>query len=271
MKTEYFERNNKIKLAYYCNYIHNSKIGIIILHGLAEHKGRYHDFMEQLNKSNISTFAVDLRGHGESSGKRGDVKFFEDYLKDLHSFILFLKNQYPNLKLAIFGHSLGGLIASCYVADYDTIDFLILSSPFLKAPSKAKFFKLIPYRILGSVKIKKRHSESKMMLEYSRKDPLACHYFTLRLIGNMFIDGVNYITKKFEDIKIPVLMLGGKLDSLIDSGGLRDILDKIGSKDKTIKIYDNVKHRIVQNDYKDETIADIINWIETEVDSYEEK
>ncbi len=265
METKYLAINNKLKIAFYCNHINNAKVGIIILHGLAEHKGRYHDFIEQLNKNDISTFAIDLRGHGESLGKRGDVKHFENYIEDLHSFVSYIRNEYPDLKLGMFGHSLGGLIASSYVANYKTIDFLILSSPFLKAPSKAKFFKFIPYKILGFVKLKKRHSESKEMLKYSRNDMLACHYFTLRLVGNMFVDGIQYITERFKDIKLPVLMLGGKLDPLIDSTALNDILDEFGTKDKTIRIYDNVKHRIVQNDNKDEIIADIIKWVKTKI------
>lgn len=40
------------------------------------------------------------------------------------------------------------------------------------------------------------------------------------------------------------------------------ILEQFGSQDKTLKIYDKVKHRIVQNDYKDEIIKNIIEWID---------
>ncbi len=115
MKTNYIIVDDKIKLAYYSQYINKSEIGVIIIHGLAEHKGRYEDFIKQLSNNNISVFAVDLRGHGESSGKRGDAKDFFEYLTDLHSFVCYIKEKYPKLKLAIFGHSFGGQIASAYV------------------------------------------------------------------------------------------------------------------------------------------------------------
>lgn len=265
MKTNYLIINNKIKLAYYSNYISNSQIALIIVHGLAEHKGRYEDFINQLSNSNISTFAIDLRGHGESSGKRGDSKNFSEYLTDLHTFVSYIKEKYSHLKIAIFGHSFGGQIVSAYVASYNTIDLLILSSPVLSAPSKAKLFNFIPYKMLGFVKIKKRHSESKKMLEYSQKDPFACHYFTLRLVGIMFKQGLDYTTARFKDIKLPVLLLGGKLDPLINTELLPSILDNFGSEDKTLKIYDNVKHRIVQNDYKDDIIKEIIEWIKLHI------
>lgn len=261
METKRLTLDKEIKLAYYSEYINDSNIGVVLLHGLAEHKGRYHDFINQLLKNNISVFALDLRGHGESTGKRGDVKDFNDYLNDLHSFVCYIKDKYPNLKLAIFGHSLSGLIACAYVSTYNTIDLLILSSPLLHAPPIAKLFKFIPYKMLGFIKTKKRHSESKEMLEYSHNDPLACHYYTLRLIGIAFRQGIIYTTKKLKSVTIPVLMMGGKLDNLVRSSNFEYILEQFGSDDKTLKIYDNVRHRIVQNDYKDEIIADIISWI----------
>ena len=143
METQYLSIDKKMKIAYYSRYVDNSKIGVIIIHGLAEHKGRYKDFMEQLSNNNISAFAIDLRGHGESWGSRGDAKKFLDYLTDIHSFVCYIKEKYPKLKLAIFGHSFGGQIASAYVATYNTIDMLILSSPFLHIHPKAKLFKIL--------------------------------------------------------------------------------------------------------------------------------
>lgn len=261
MKTNYINIDSKVKLAYYSRYINESKIGVIIIHGLAEHKGRYEDFIKQLLNNKISVFAIDLRGHGESLGKKGDAKDFFDYLRDLHSFVCHIKEKYSKLKLAIFGHSFGGQIASAYVSTYNTVDLLILSSPLLRAPSKAKLFQIIPYKKCDFIKIKKRHSESKEMLEYSKNDTLACHYFTLRLVGIMFNQGIEYVNNRFKDIKLPILLLAGKLDPLINSEDMPIILKEFGSKDKTLRIYNKVKHRIVQNDYKDEIIKGIVEWI----------
>lgn len=261
METKYLNVNDKIKLAYYSEFIPNSKSGVIIVHGLAEHKGRYDEFMDKLLENNISVFAIDLRGHGESLGKRGDITRFASYVKDLYLFISDIKERHPELKLILFGHSLGGLISSSYVAKHDGIDLLILSSPVLSAPMKAKFLVFVPYRIMGFIRLKKPQSEQILKLKNTKIDPLACHTFTFRLLGNMFQDGVKYITKRFSIINIPILMLGGRLDPLVNSGKFASILEKMGSENKTLKIYDNVKHRIVQSDSKDEAISDILEWI----------
>ena len=247
--------------AYYARYTENSSLGVIIVHGLTEHKGRYEEFANELFQSSISVFAIDLRGHGESSGAKGDLLRFEDYLTDIDAFVKHIKAEFPDMKLAIFGHSLGGLVATAFVEKSDLINLLILSSPVLELPSKIKKVRWLPAWLLGSLKFKKRHSESKEMLKYGRNDPLACQFTTLRLLKAAFIHGVRRVKRIFQNITLPVLMLGGQLDNLVNSGNLNSILEKFGSSDKTIIIYKNAKHRIVQNDAKDTAIADIIDWL----------
>jgi lysophospholipase len=263
MKTNFFITDNGIKLAYFKEQPKDSEIGVILVHGIVEHKGRYEDFIRDLHNAGISVFAVDLRGHGESEGTRGNIKKFDDYLEDLGSFVHFIKKENPKLKLALFGHSMGGLIAAAYTGTGDLVDYLILSSPSLKTPKAIKLFSWLPTKLLCRIYIKKRFSESKEMLKYSWSDPLAANYVSLGLLKAAFIGGVKLAHKNFKNIKIPVLMMGGKLDPTVNSGDFADMLELFGSKDKTLKIYDNAKHRLVQNAVKDEAIPDIINWLKS--------
>ena len=282
MKTDFFISDGGTRLAYVARNPKNARVGVIILHGLAEHKGRYEEFMDRLAAAGISAFAVDLRGQGESSGRRGDVENFDDYLSDLDSFVRFVRKKHPGLKLAIFGHSLGGLIAATYVADYaeagsarpnegagtaplQSVGMLILSSPSLETPRWLKVLRralaMVPAALLGKIYTKKRHSESPAMMAISRSDPNAVRRFTLRLLKVAFIDGIGRAARNFRNIRIPVLMLGGRLDNITDSGGLRPVLEKFGGTDKTLTIYENARHRIVQNAAKDQAIPEIIDWL----------
>lgn len=257
----YLEGHNGLLLAYVTKYSDSSQIGIIVVHGLAEHKVRYVDFMNALYERNISVFALDLRGHGESSGERGDVKDFETYVTDIHCLVTAIKKGYPNLKLALLGHSLGGLIATVYVATYKTIDWLILSNPLLIPPKKTGLLGFLPYKKLGFIKIKKRHSESPEMLAYSYNDPLATNYFTIRLLGVIFHQGTKYAMSVLDKVNIPTLLLAGELDPLIDASLFQHLFDKFGNADKEIKIYKNVKHRLFQSKYRDKIIEEMIAWI----------
>ena len=255
-----FLSKKKHKIAYSEHIAKNSKIGVIITHGLAEHKGRYKDFTSQLAENNISVFAMDLRGHGESSGSRGDAKNFKQLLSDLTCFVDYIKTEYTELKIVLFGHSFSGQQALVYSA-INPIDGLILSNPLLARPRKTKILNLVPHKICGFVKLKKKHSESAEMLEISRNDPLSCKKFTLRLVGIMFKDGTKQVNKHISNVKCPVLVVAGKLDPLINCSVTEQAFERITQENKTIKIYENVKHRIVQNKGSVERINDIIAWI----------
>ena len=128
-------------------------------------------------------------------------------------------------------------------------------------PWITKILFLMPTQLIGNAKIKKRFSESTEMLNYNRNDPLACQYLTLRLLKKVFIDGLFNIKKTLHHLNIPVLMMGGKFDNLLNSNKFKAILNKINSIDKKLIIYENSRHRLVQNADKDKAIEDVLKWL----------
>lgn len=261
MKTSYIQSKDHTALACFEKYCSGSSIGLVLLHGLAEHKGRYADFIETMYNAGISVFAVDLRGHGESGGARADVDDFSTYMDDLDSVVHHIRQQHPNLRIALLGHSLGGLVAAGYVENHTGIECLILSSPLLVAPRAAFLLKILPYRRLGSVNIRKRHSESREMLAYGYNDPLSCNYFTLRLIGVVFCQGLPAVLKNLGRVSTPVLLMGGAEDPLIDTARFERLLSGFGSTDRELVLYKGVRHRLLQSTCKDKVITKMISWL----------
>ncbi len=87
---------------------------IIVTHGLGEHANRHEYFFKTLSqKYNICLY--DLRGHGESSGKRAYIKSFKDFNEDLAEVISYLEQTFDMGKFNLFGHSLGGLITASFM------------------------------------------------------------------------------------------------------------------------------------------------------------
>lgn len=85
---------------------------LFLIHGLGEHSGRYTDVASYLANRGLSTFAFDLRGHGESPGKRGDVRSFSVFLDDVVTMEAEWERQTAgDAPRFLLGHSLGGLIA----------------------------------------------------------------------------------------------------------------------------------------------------------------
>ncbi|MBQ3418187.1 MAG: lysophospholipase [Ruminococcus sp.] len=261
MQTKYVSNPDDTKLAYYERYNQTSKLGIVFIHGLGEHKGRYDDFINQIYDNGFSIFALDIRGHGESDGERGFIKEFDDFISDLDCMIQHVKQKYPSLRIVLMGHSLGGLIATGYVEKYHNIDLLVLSNPLLSYPLLTMLFHIVPYKLIGHIRIKKIKSESQEMLNYSLNDPLACNYFTLRLLGSIFGRGIYVVNKRLKDIKIPVLLLGGELDPVLNHKRLYKKFKKFGSHDKELKVYKGLKHRLLQSPQRKEVTNNIIDWI----------
>lgn len=98
---------------------------------MTENKERYKDFMKFLSNHGYIAVIHNHRGHGKSVAKEDEFGYFnrsKDALKnELYEVIKFIKKKYPNLKITLFSHSMGSLVARMYIQDYDDmIDKLIL-------------------------------------------------------------------------------------------------------------------------------------------------
>ena len=117
----------------------NSPKGIVqLVHGMAEHKNRYEEMMSFLAENGYVCVCHDHRGHGESIVKEEDLGWFGDYegkavVDDVLLVTEYVKGEYPNLPVTLFGHSLGSLIVRCFAQEYDErIDKLVVCG----SPSK---------------------------------------------------------------------------------------------------------------------------------------
>lgn len=263
---EKYIENKNIKIFVKEKLTTNSNKAILLIHGLAEHSGRYEEFISRLNEDGFNVFTMDLRGHGQTISKRGDCESIKKVISDVDIVINYIKNNYNFDKIGIFGHSAGGLVTSLYTSlNPNKIDFLVLSSPAIYCPKKVKIIKYIPYKLLPFIYLKKNQSESKEMLEYNRQDKLALQKYSIRTIGILFNDGINLLNKKL-NIPCPTLLVGGKQDILLSEfNKFHSFMNNLTNQKNKIIIYEDAKHRIVQNEGSESRINDIIFWLKTTI------
>ena len=105
----------------------------IMVHGYAEHCGRYREVAHVLHATGCAVLAFDLRGHGRSTGKRGHVGSFREYRDDLEAARTAAVALAPDRPLLVVGHSNGSLIALAALTDAVPLacKAAVLSSPFL--------------------------------------------------------------------------------------------------------------------------------------------
>ena len=112
--------------------VENPKGFVQIVHGMAEHGGRYHAFAKYLNEHGYLVAADDHRGHGytdpETLGYSECDNMFFDTVKDEAALTDYYRAQYPGLKYFIFGFSYGSFLTQCYIAKYgDKVDGAVVA------------------------------------------------------------------------------------------------------------------------------------------------
>src|SRR5690625_5122728 len=109
--------------------------GIVQLaHGMAEHILRYEEFSRFLVSHGFVVYGNDHRGHGQSISAPDDRGFFAEHpgfelaVDDMSRLTSIAKNDYPNVPIFLFGHSMGSFLTRRYMAKYGhKIDGAILS------------------------------------------------------------------------------------------------------------------------------------------------
>src|SRR5262245_23510145 len=105
---------------------------MLLVHGLAEHSGRYERTGRLLAHAGIDVSAFDLRGHGGSGGRWGDVKRWTDYFDDIGMMLANVRADAGTTPVVLLAHSYGGLISTEYVLSGRQLpDLLVLSAPAL--------------------------------------------------------------------------------------------------------------------------------------------
>jgi len=110
---------------------------LLIIHGIAEHSGRYMNLVNQFVPLGYAVCGFDHPGHGKSKGTRVYVEQFEDFTETIKTYYDMIRSWHPKLPMVLIGHSMGGLIAACYLLDHQQ-DFagVVLSGPSVKVLAK---------------------------------------------------------------------------------------------------------------------------------------
>lgn len=108
------------------------RASMLIVHGIAEHSGRYEHVGAFFTEAGLAVHAVDLPGFGHSGGRRAYVDSFDRYLDVVEERLAAIR--LPDVPTVLYGHSMGGLIALAYcLSERPAPDLAVLSAPALDA------------------------------------------------------------------------------------------------------------------------------------------
>lgn len=243
---------------------------LAVVHGYGDHGGRYRYLGEDMATRGHAVYVYDLRGHGQSAGRRGHIRRFADYLADTRVFLDAVAEAQPVAPLYLVGHSLGGLIAAAYAETQPAgLGGLILSSPFLRlgmppTASKvyaARVFSLVkPTFNIGNTLRAAELSHEQVVVDAYVTDPLVHHVATSRWAAEV-LSAQGAVLKDAPRISLPLLLLFSDADAVTDPQASRYLFATAGSADKTEHCYKDFYHELFNETGRASVFADLAAWI----------
>jgi alpha-beta hydrolase superfamily lysophospholipase len=247
---------------------------LVVVHGFAEHSGRYEGFGSWFAQRGCAVHAYDHQGHGRSSGVRSHVHRFADLLDDLGCFVERTQAEHPELRCTLVGHSMGGLVATAFALERRPEIFALVTSgaalalgPSLSrskmwlaralrafAPRMALDAGLPPEALSRDAEVVRRYVE----------DPLVGTKMTTSLAVEL-MNAVARTERGDARLEHPVLLLHGGDDSLCAPAGSEAFHRKLSGRaasQSAFRIYPGLRHEIFNEPECQQVFEDLLGWLQ---------
>jgi lysophospholipase len=277
---DWFQPNRKVRLFYRMLIPDKPRCVLILIHGAGQHSGQFLEVGTVCWHQHIAFYAFDLRGFGKSSGKRGHVRSFYDYLRDLHRFIGWIKQIHPGVPVVLLGHSLGGTIVIRYGQEHQhSVNGAILSAPALKIHYRIPKYLRLYVHLLSRFTpgycfqlSKWSHLASKIpeiqplfARGLDNLDKLCAHQFSVRWITETVAHSHTAFNRAL-NFQIPALCLCGVDDRIVNPQAVRDFYHRIPVADKRyVPLYDE-GHGLFDGQQKNAVFQHMVDWIQHHFD-----
>ena len=247
------------------------KACLILVHGLAEHSGRYRNVVNYFVPSGYAVYGIDHIGHGKSGGERGYVERFRDYTLPLKTYVDMIHDEAPEKPLFMIGHSMGGLIAVAFLLEHPyELSGAVLSGPSVKVPDNISKTVVFIGKILSGIMPRSGIlqldangvSRDPAVVEAYVNDPLVYTGKISARLGAEMLKTMRNVIEKTSDITLPIMIVQGGDDRLVDPSGAQLLYDTLGSSDKTVKIYDGFYHEVFNEPQHGQVLHDVKEWVE---------
>lgn len=242
----------------------------VIVHGYAEHSGRYAHVARRLTEAGFAAYALDHTGHGRSAGSKANIDSLDGAADNVQQLLDTASAKHPGLPRFVIGHSMGGLTVA-YFATRAPIDVtgIALSAPAIVIDAGNAVQKLLAPLIsrltpnLAVVKLdSKLVSRDPEVVRAYDNDPLVYHGGVPARTATEMLNGGAFVLSHLNQLTVPVLVQQGMADGLANPMGADLIEQGAASKDKTVIRYDGLFHEIFNEPEQDKVITDLVNWLE---------
>ncbi len=242
---------------------------LLVVHGAGEHSARYAALAGYFCAAGYAVAALDHIGHGKSDGTYGHMDSFRHHLETLEIYRQRLAAEFPGVPMILLGHSMGGLIAGCFLLEQQhQFAGCAFSGPAIKTDLEPGFLQTLLIRLLSRLTPKLGvmqldpagvSRDPKVVSDYTQ-DPLINHgKMSARFVAELF-SAMQLIQSRAAEVTLPVLIMHGSADSMTAPAGSQFLFDNVGSTDKTLELYPGLYHEIFNEPEREQVYADLLQW-----------
>ena len=265
-------------------------------HGMVEYIDRYHEFADFLTKHGVYVVGHDHLGHGKSVVSQEKLGFFHEtdgnayVIADIQQLRMQTAKKYPGVPYFIMGHSMGSFLVRQYLGLYSggLSGAIIMGTG--EQPSLVVNAGKLVCKIIAAIKgwdYRSKFVNNLAVGAYEKKlgaawlsknpenvkkyheDPLCGFIFTVNAYYHMF-SGIAKMNQQEKEGKVakslPLLFVAGKDDPVGNYGkGVENVYNKYkkcGYQDVQLKLYEEDRHEILNEEDKDVVFQDILTWLE---------
>jgi alpha-beta hydrolase superfamily lysophospholipase len=239
---------------------------LLIVHGLAEHMGRYQHVAEVFTAAGFRVVGLELRGHGDSEGKRGHVDAWSQYGDDLAAALAWMGGP-----CTVLAHSMGGLVVldRMLAPLPQPITELICTNPLLgvrveapaiKLMAAGLLSKLLPWLSLSNELDTAHISRDPEVVRAYEQDPRVYSTITPRWYTEMRA-AMERVTGSTGSPEVPLLMVTSDADQICDPVASRKLANHWEGSTEQLR-YPELYHEVLNEPEKQQVMAEILSWLD---------
>lgn len=248
---------------------------VVFIPGTSVYTKFYIEFLYKLYLQGFNVVGFDPRGHGLSSGLRGDYTINEE-VDDTLAVVKYAHERFGG-KVAIAGSSQGGMVAfyaaardnsiaaaACHnIADLNGKDNLVLSQvrpPVFMVPFvefMAGLYKNFAIPVSLYLDLTKEKTKSGIDVAKLLKDnPVTVKWITIRALGSLMH---TELAQPVEKITVPIMLIHADKDTIFPQKYVESIFNRLTCKKKYLLLKDT-EHLVMTNNV-DEVVPPIAAWL----------
>jgi|GEM_PF-4814874 len=243
----------------------SGKINLFLVHGYASHAQRLNRFAESLAELGYRVTALDLRGHGQSMGARGEIDLWLRYTEDILAAIASIRA--PFFAIAQGSGALS-FLSTMQESITPKLQGVILANPLIGTIQKSSLVKTLLLRFLPRLPLSLKKQQGfrwdQLSFDHSinesyKNDPSCFSDTSIRFLNLMFAAQA-HVRAYAQLYHYPLLMLISANDSIADPEITKDFYQQYAGR-KQQKEFLRSAHLLLEDQEYLQAIDEIHTWI----------